>query len=183
MRPALLHAGGRRGRTRSQRCASESPSCPLARLSHRHSPGDMPQLPPPSGRRHPCLLPQEASCPRTSGSAAAQPRAPVGSPLILVTLAQARNGWGFTGVAKRPSSTWPPRLFSSASRRGGGSPALAACANPLYVVLKAYLVRKLVASRGRIWHRVLEWKILTACMKVWLVLLQGNLQLAGIQLA
>lgn len=40
-----------------------------------------------------------------------------------------------------------------------------------------------MASRGRIWHGRLEWKILTACKKVWLVLLWGNQQLAGIQLA
>lgn len=54
--------------------------------------------------------------------------------------------------------------------------------NLLYVVLQAHLVRKLVASRGRIWQWMLEWKILTACKKVWLVLLQGNWQLAGVQL-
>lgn len=65
---------------------------------------------------------------------------------------------------------------------GSGNLASAAFMNLLYVVLQAYFVRKLVASRGRIWQWVLEWKILTACKKVWLVLLWGNWQLAGVQL-
>lgn len=66
--------------------------------------------------------------------------------------------------------------------RGGGGLASAARASPLNGLWKTYLLGKLVASHGRIWHGRLEWKILTACKKVWLVLLWGNQQLAGIQL-
>lgn len=115
-----------------------------------------------------------------------------GHALNLVTLVSAcpnprllsRLQPSLQGKAVPCCATWAiPRGRHGQCRRGGGGLASAARASPLNGLWKIYLLRKLVASRGRIWHGRLEWKILTACKKVWLVLLWGNQQLAGIQLA
>ena len=155
----------------------------LARLSHPHLPGAMPRLPP-GCRWHPCLLSPGNLVSSHLGEGGSTTAGPSAQPSDF-SHTGASPPWpgGSLGRPRRPGPTLLPGPSSGASQWGGGSPASAACVNPLYVVLKAYLVRKLVASRGRIWQRVLEWKILTACKKVWLVVLRGNRQLAGVQLA
>lgn len=69
---------------------------------------------------------------------------------IRQILVQTRHGQVFTGCSRvcqvTPCSPGPPLVLS------GGNLASASSVNLLYVVLQAYLVRKLVASRGRIWQ-------------------------------
>lgn len=181
--PSSMGEGqGARGVPLSHRVPWAPPG--LARFSHRCSPGAVPRFPlRPGCRRHPCLLSPGNLASSRLGAGGGATAGPGGQPLDFSHTANPPWPGSSLGRPRRPGPTLVPGLSSGASRRGGGSPASAACVNPLYVVLKAYLVRKLVASRGRIWHRVLEWKILTACKKVWLVLLRGNRQLAGVQLA